>query len=244
MKVHEWGVAVLVGIAGVAQGAAAQTPVPTAMVVPEGTVLDITATGSVKRTPDVATIRVGVVTQDATAAAAMAENARRTASVSVALEKAGVPARDIATSDISLSPRYRHTEDQPPVITGYQASNMVTVTFRDVRKAGPALDALVRAGANQIDGPTLSLAKPDEALDAAREDAVAKARARAALYARVAGLAVQRVVAIDEAGENGGDRPRPIAYNMASMARADAASAVQPGETEVSATLRVRFLLK
>ena len=225
--------------------ATAQAVIPAATVVPDGTMLDVTATGRTARTPDVATIRAGVVTQDAVAAAALAENAQRMAAVVKALKAAGIADRDIATSNVGLSPQYRYADNQPPVITGYQASNTVSVTFRDVKKAGPVLDALVRSGANQVDGPSMSLADPDAALDEARTDAVARARARGTLYARAAGLSVARIVSIEEAGENGGDRPQPpVMLRVSAMAQRDAATTVMAGETDVTATVRVRFLLK
>lgn len=225
--------------------AAAQVPVPTAMVVPDGTVLDVTATGRTTRTPDVATVRAGVVTQDATAATALSQNAQRMAAVIKALKAAGIADRDIATSNVGLSPQYRYADNQPPVITGYQASNTVSVTFRDVRKAGPVLDALVRSGANQVEGPAMSLADPDAALDEARTDAVARARARATLYARAAGMNVARIVSIEEAGENDGERPQPpVMMRVSAMAQRDSSTVVMAGETDVTATVRVRFLLK
>ncbi|MBY9063344.1 SIMPL domain-containing protein [Sphingomonas yunnanensis] len=224
--------------------AMAQAPLPMATVVPEGTILDVTAVGKVSRVPDLATVRAGVVTQDAVAATAMQQNADRMAAVVAALTKAGIAPRDIATSRVALSPQYRYAENQPPAVTGYQASNAVTVRFRDVAKAGPVLDALVRAGANQIDGPTLSLADAAGALDEARADAVARARARAALYAKAAGLTVARIVSIGEAGESDGEPPRPFAQMRMAAAPAAADSAVLPGESELSATLNVRFLLK
>jgi uncharacterized protein YggE len=225
--------------------AAAQVALPMATVVPDGTVLDVSATGRVSRTPDLAAITAGVVTQAPAAAAALAENAQRMDAVVKALKAAGIAARDVSTSNVGLSPQYRYADKQPPVITGYQASNSVTVRFRDIARSGAVLDALVRAGANQIDGPNLSLSDPDGALDAARTQAIAKARARADLYAKAAGLSVARIVAIDEAGENGGDRPRPPMMMRASMAQAaDAETTVLPGETDVTATVAVRFLLK
>ena len=225
--------------------ASAQSAAPTATVIPDGTVLDVSATGRTVRTPDVATIRAGVVTQNATAAAALADNAQRMAAVVKALKAAGIADRDIATSNVGLSPQYRYADNQPPVITGYQASNTVSVTFRDVKKAGPVLDALVRSGANQIDGPAMSLADPDAALDEARTDAVARARARAALYARAAGLNVSRIVSIEETGENNGGNPQPpIMMRVSAMAQRDSATVVMAGETDVTATVRVRFLLK
>lgn len=224
--------------------ASAQVPVPMQTVVPDGTILDVTATGKVEIAPDVATIRAGVTTQAPTAAAAAQENARRMAGVIRALRGAGLAERDLATSDVSLQPQYRYAENQPPVVTGYQAANSVAVRFRDIAKAGGVLDALVKAGANQIDGPALSLAQPDAALDAARADALKRARARADLYARAAGLRVERIVAIDEAGENDGGTPRPPMF-QARAAMADAApTQVLAGETTVSATVNVRFLLK
>lgn len=235
----------MVGVAWMPAMASAQVVTPAPMVVPDGTVLDVTATGRTVRTPDVATIRAGVVSQGATAAAALADNAQRMAGVVKALKAAGIAERDIATSNVGLSPQYRYAENQPPVITGYQANNTVSVTFRDVKKAGPVLDTLVRAGANQIEGPTMSLAEPDAALDEARTDAVARARARATLYARAAGLSVARIVSIEESGENAGDRPQPpVMMRVSAMAQRDAATVVMAGETDVTATVRVQFLLK
>jgi uncharacterized protein len=234
----------LLALGSVPVATTAQTPLPMATVVPEGTILDVTAVGKVSRVPDLATVRAGVVTQDAVAATAMAQNAQRMTAVVAALKGAGIAPRDIATSRVALAPQYRYAENQPPVVTGYQASNTVSVRFRDVAKAGPVLDALVRAGANQIDGPTLSLTDAAGALDEARADAVARARARATLYAKAAGLTVDRIVSIGEAGESDGEPPRPFAQMRAAAPQADAASAVLPGESELSATLNVRFLLK
>lgn len=223
-------------------GVAAQTLPPAPLT--EGTLLEVSATGRVVRTPDIATVRAGVVTQDATAAAALTENARRMAQVVRALKSAGVAERDITTSNVSLSPQYRYAENQPPAITGYQASNTVSVRFRDVARSGAVLDALVRSGANQIDGPAMSLAQPDAALDAARADAVKRARARAHLYAAAAGLRVERIVSIDENGEDAGGSPQPpMPYAARAMAK-DVATTVMPGETDVTVTIAVRFLLK
>ncbi len=237
------GMALILGSAA-ALPAAAQVALPMATVVPDGTVLDVNATGRVSRTPDLATITAGVVTQAPAAATALSDNARRMDAVIKALKAAGIAARDLSTSNVGLSPQYRYAEKQPPVITGYQASNSVAIRFRDIARSGVVLDALVRAGANQIDGPNLSLSDPEAALDEARTQAITKARARAELYAKAAGLTVARIVAIGEAGENGGDRPRPMPMMRASMAQADAETTVLAGETDVTAAVNVRFLLK
>lgn len=223
-------------------GAAAQTvPSVVPMIQADGTVLDVNATGQTTRVPDVATIRAGVVTQNASAAAALTENADRMARVLAALKRAGVAPRDIATANVGLSPQYRYVENLPPVITGYQASNTVSVRFRDIATSGTILDALVKEGANQIDGPTLSLDKPDAALDEARTDAIRRARARAELYAKASGMTVARVVSIAEQGENAGGQQPVFA---ARLMKADASTRIAAGETDVTVTVSVRFLLK
>jgi uncharacterized protein len=225
--------------------AAAQVVVSPAVPLPDGTVLEVSAEGRVERVPDVATVRAGVVTQAPTAAAAVADNAARMTRVLAALKAAGIAARDLSTAAVSLQPQYRYAENQPPVVTGYQATNTVAVRFRDVSRSGRVLDALVGAGANQIDGPSLALDKPDEALDAARADAVARARARAELYARAAGLKVERIATITEAGEDAGGQPQPpVAFRVRAAAADAAPTQLLAGETAVTVRLQVRFVLR
>ena len=225
-------------------GALAQSAATTVepLVPAQGTILDVSAEGRTTRVPDLATIRAGVVSQAPSAAAALSDNAQRMQRVLAALKRAGVAPRDLATSTVGLSPQYRYTDGQPPAITGYQATNTVSIRFRDVAKAGGVLDALVAQGANQIDGPNLSIDKPEAALDEARTDAVKRARARADLYARAAGLRVLRIVSITEAGQDAGGPGQPPML----MARAMAMKADTPivaGEKDITATLQVRFLL-
>ena len=206
-----------------------------------GTRLDIVAQGTVKRVPDVAIISAGVITTARDAKSAMASNATAMARVLGALRSAGVAERDMATAQIGLSPQYRYVENQPPVVTGYQANNSVTVRFRDIAKSGAILDALVGAGANQINGPTLTIDKPESAQDEARTDAIKTARTRAELYARAAGLTVKRIVAISETSTMSG--PQPMPYVRAQMADASAKSEVVPGEQDVGVTVSVTFEL-
>jgi uncharacterized protein YggE len=212
------------------------------MMVPiDGTVLEISADGTSTRIPDLAVIQAGVVTQAATAGDAMRQNSTRMATVLAALRRAGIAERDIQTSSVSLSPQYRYAQNEPPVITGYQASNQVTVRFRDIAKSGAILDALVSQGANNISGPNLTIDKPEAALDEARTAAVATARARAELYAKAAGLRVDRILSISESSAMPVP-PRPMM--MARMEAASDATQVVAGESELTVSLSVRFVLK
>lgn len=207
-----------------------------------GTRLDISAEGEVRRTPDIANISAGVMTQAATASAAMQENAARMTAVVAALKKAGIADRDIQTSSLNLNPQYRYQENQPPQLVGYQASNNVQVTFRKIGNAGRIIDTLVAQGANQINGPSLSVDNADAVLDEARTAAIGKARARAELYAKAAGLRVKRILSISENGA----APPPVPYPVMrmSVAKEAADTPLQPGETALAVTVNVSFELE
>jgi uncharacterized protein YggE len=206
-----------------------------------GTRLDIVATGEVTRVPDIVRINAGVTTQGQTASEAIQANAARIEAMRAALRRAGVADRDIQTSSVNLNAEYRHVADRPPVFTGYRASHMVGVRFRDAANAGRILDALVAAGANELNGPTFEVERPAAALDEARTRALADARARAQLYAGALGMRVKRILAI---GENGGIRPMPMGYARAEMAQDASATNIVLGEQVLAMTLTVSFELE
>ena len=221
--------------------ASAQNQTP-AMAAPGGTLLSVSAQAEVRRVPDIATLSTGVVTQAADANAAMRANAEQMDRVVAAIRKAGIAERDIQTSGVNLYPQYRHAENQPPTITGYQASNTVNITVRDIDKLGPIMDALVASGANQVNGPSFDIDDKDGALDEARKAAIAKARARAEMYAGTLGMRVRRIVSISEGGSFGPPVPMPM-MAMARMEKAQADTSISPGENTVSANLDVVFEL-
>jgi uncharacterized protein YggE len=220
----------------------AQTPPPAPMVAaPQGTLLSISTTAEASRTPDVATISTGVVTQAADANAAMRDNAVQMDKMMSALRAAGIAARDIQTSGINLNPQYKYADNQPPAIVGYQASNSVNVKVRELAKLGKVLDALVAQGANQINGPSFGIDKPEAAMEEARLAAVKKAQAQAQTYARALGLQVKRIVSISEGGA-GQPGPMPVMRMMAA-APMEKDTAISPGESSVSVSEEMVFEL-
>lgn len=208
--------------------AAAQTVVPAT--------ITISAEARVERAPDLAEMSAGVVTQASTASQASRDNAARMTAVIAALGRAGVRGADVQTTGLSLQPQYDYQDRRAPTLTGYQATNVVTVRLRDLTRAGTTIDTLVAAGANQVNGPTFVVEDTDAALDAARTAATAKARARADLYARALGTRVRRVVQLTEGG---GERPpMPLARMMASDAMAES-TPIAPGRVQLAVTVTI-----
>src|SRR3546814_2346600 len=93
-------------------------------------------------------------------------------------------------------------------ITGYQASNTVSIKVREIDKLGEVLDALVASGANQVNGPSFEIDQPEAVYDEARRAALEKAQQRARMYAKSLGMEVRRIVSISEGG--GFQPPRPM----------------------------------
>lgn len=214
-----------------------------------GTLLSVSAEGKITRTPDLASFSAGVVSQGKTASEALAANSADMSRVIAALKRAGIADRDIQTSNLSLNPVYQPQRNLPdgtidppqPRIVGYQANNTVNVRQRNLKDFGKVIDTLVTAGANQVNGPSFEVENPDPALDGARTAAMQKARARAELYARAAGLKVSRILSISESG--GWSPPQPVMYRMAAMDGAPPAPPVQAGELQLSVNVTVQFEL-
>jgi uncharacterized protein YggE len=242
---------------------AAQATTPAVTLGPNSAVLSLSAEGQSRRTPDLAMFSAGVVTQADTASQALAENSRRMDSVVAALKRAGIADRDIQTSAINLSPRYSNPELEaqvrarqtgqpyvPPVsttpkIVGYEARNTVQVRVRELGEMGKVIDTLVAQGANEINGPTFTLDKQQAALDEARAEAIATGRQRAELYARAAGMRVNRILSISEGG---GYYPVQQAFYRAESSAIPPApppppTPVAPGELTLGVNVSMQFEL-
>jgi uncharacterized protein len=197
--------------------------------------ITVTGTGSVEQAPDKADFSFGVETQGSTADEALERNNAAVQKVIDALKGAGVAQADIQTQQVSVSPRYGN---DGTTVTGYAATNSVDATIRELSKAGAVVDAAVKAGANQVYGPTLSIADKTELYSAALEKAVADARSKAETLAGAAGVSLGRIVNIVEGGAAG----PPIPY-AAAAAEGDQSVPIEPGVQEIQASISVTFAI-
>jgi len=199
----------------------------------------VIGTGTVTAAPDMAEVTTGVVVQAPTAAQALGASTQTMERLLQGLGALGVAARDIETTGISVSPVRRPSrEGQPPEITGYEVTNQVRVTVRDLSRLGRVLDQQVGQGANLVYGVRFGRQEMAPLLDEARRRAMVEARRKADLYAAAASMKVDRVVAVQEAGAT---TPRPA---MAPRVAMSAAVPVAPGEQEIQASVTVTFTLE
>ncbi|WP_176562630.1 SIMPL domain-containing protein [Paracoccus liaowanqingii] len=201
--------------------------------------MTVTGEGQSRTAPDMASIQLGVTTQADSAAEAMSQNSERQRAVIEALTGQGIDAAQIQTSGLTLNPLMQYGEDQAPTVTGYQASNMVTVRVSDLPALGEVLDAIVGAGANEINGITFTREDGASAEDDARRDAVADAQRKAQVLAEAAGVELGPLMTLRDMATGGGG-PRPMMRMEAAMADS---TPVQPGEVETTAQVEVEYAL-
>lgn len=198
--------------------------------------ITVTGTGTVEAAPDVATLTIGVTTQGETAAVALSSNTAALEAVMGRLTAAGIEARDMQTSNLSLNPNWTGYDTNSPTISGYVAANMLTIRVRQLDGLGAVLDAAVADGANTLNGLSFGLADPVPALNEARKEAVADARAKAELLAAAAGVKLGRIASISEAG-SASPEPAPMFRAEASLAPVPVAG----GELGLSASVTIYF---
>jgi len=202
--------------------------------------ISVTGEANVSVAPDQAQIDGGVTTEAKTAREASDTNNAAMGKVLLALKGAGIDEKDYQTSRLSLQPQYPPNPNRagPAVISGYRASNRVTIKLRDVTKVASMIDVLVGAGANEIGGIHFVVTQASKVLDEAREQAIADARRKAQIYAKAAGVTLGEPISISEEGA-----PTPMFRGKVAGGMAASAPVAQ-GEETLSVSVSVSWAIK
>jgi uncharacterized protein YggE len=189
--------------------------------------------GTVTRTPDTLTVVLGVQTRAASAADALADNNTRTSGLLDVLRGRGVAGNDLRTSGLQILPTFENDGR----ISGYEVTNEVTATLRDVAGAGTLVDAAAQAAGDAVRIRQIAFGIDDDAEPRARAraDAVRQAVTQARQLADAAEVGLGPVLSITEVTE--GQPPVPIARDSAAAAQASVP--LEPGTQDVSVTVEV-----
>ncbi len=204
--------------------------------------LNVNGVGQAYLTPDIAYIYIGVHTEADTAANAVSTNTAQTTSVTEAIKKAGVDAKDISTTNFSIYPSQQYTPDGQISGTVYMVDNTVYVTVRDLASLGSLLDDVVGAGANSINSIQFDVADKAEAVKEARSKAVEDAKKQAQELAEAAGISVGDIQTISFYDNS----PYPM-FAGKGGGGGDAASAavpIQPGQLTISVNVNIVYFIQ
>jgi uncharacterized protein YggE len=211
---------------------------------PDRTVV-MTGTGKASVVPDQLSFSVSVNITRPDVSDAMEESNKTMAKVLASLKDYGVTKKDMQTTGLSIDPVYRYYNYAPPEITGYRVGQNARVTVDDLKVAGKAITATVRAGGNAVRVRNISLGISDReaVLEQARDLAVEQATNKAGQYADATGQKLGAVLSLKEVRAT---QPRAYSpyFKSAYLARdlADTAAQAVPiraGEEELSVTVQV-----
>jgi len=209
---------------------------------PEERTLSVNGTGKVEAKPDLATIQLSVYVQAQTSDAAQTDNSAKMDAVIKAVKALGVEEKDIKTAEVSLTPLQGSSKNRQE-ITGYGATNTITVKLRDTAKAGQLVADATAAGANQVMGMTFDLEDETPAYRQALAMAVADAAEKAKIMAEAAGAELDGPILVQENGRSVTPM-NETSMRMAAAADAESPAPVQSGQLTVSAEVTVQYKLK
>lgn len=207
--------------------------------------LSVSGQGTVEAKPDTATVSLGINHKAKTAKEAQARVVEVTNAIIKLAKAKGVAEEKIRTQEINLHPDYYYGPNQPPVLSGYNASSSVSITTGDIANLGGLIDEAVEAGANQMNGISFTLKDRDKYKQEAIAKAVDDARRKADEAATKLGASVIGVKRV-HVSEVGGPGPIYGRGGEAKMMEARSAAPVEvmPGTVDLNVSVQVEFLIK
>lgn len=203
----------------------------------------VTGTADIKVIPDRATISIGVEKQSSSAVAAKRAADNATRELLAVLRNSGIDGKDIKTEWLSLTPDYDWRNNR---ISGFTASQSLTVTLLDLSKLDGLLDALVKAGGNRISSVEFETSETRKYRDQARELAVTAAREKAEALAKALGQSIGKAISVEEVAQP--QYPYPYGGVTANVSleldKARTGPATATGERKVTASVTVWFELQ
>jgi uncharacterized protein len=205
--------------------------------------VSVVGEGIVLAQPNVARITLGVDVVDQSLANAQAQAAQRMDAVVNKLKADGIAENDIRTVSYNVTPQYDQSNGQAPVLRGYDVQNMVEVRTTNVGSLGSLLDDVVGSGATRIFGINFEASDMESLKNQARDQAMANATSKAQQLARDANISLGRPVIVEESDIGG---VNPVQQQIAPRAAAAPAAVtpIQPGQLQVSTTVRVTFAIQ
>ena len=211
----------------------------------EPTRLTVRGTGVVSVAADQAQVVLGVREANADVLAAQSTVNEKINAICEALLDAGVEQKNIGTESLYIYANYDYSQEIEQV-TGYTATNTISITVTDVSKVGEYIDVAFAAGANTLDNVSFTACETDEAQKEALQLAVQSAAEKAGIIAEAAGLEISAVTSIEEGSDYyyGIDSGAKYSNARVEMAADGAPTMVQASSVQVTATVLMEFELK
>lgn len=207
--------------------------------------LNASGNGQVYLVPDIAYVNIGVHSEAATVAEALADNKTQAQAIQQALTGMGVDVKDIQTAAFNVYPMQKQNpqagSQDKTTVTVYVVDNTVSVTVRDLSKLGDLLDKVVSSGANNINGIQFDVANKDAALSEARKQAIQDAQSQAQEIASAAGVILGPIQSLNVSAVN---TPGPLYAGKGGFATAESSVPVSAGQLLITASANITYIIQ
>lgn len=204
-------------------------------------VITVNGRGSITAKPDIAYVSMGVDTIGSTANQTQKKNAAVMNKLIKTLKNMGIDKDDIKTTDYNIYTEQDYDKNtKKNAITGYQVSNTMEVTVRDVNNVGNVIDKAGEAGANKMYNIRFAISDDSSYYQQALNIATKNAESKAKAIAKGLGVDIIGPVKVTEQSTGG-----PVLYKnldgkmMLKEAAAD--TSVFSGELEVKAEITIGY---
>jgi uncharacterized protein YggE len=205
-------------------------------------IISVTGNAEIKVAPDQASLTLGVDSHDKDLAIAKVDNDKRIKKLLNLAHAAGVDPTNIQTSALTIGPEY--SDEKIPKLLGYQVSQTVTVTLRDLSKYEDLMTSSLRAGVNRVDGINFFVADPKKYREEARLQAVRAAREKAKAMAAELGQTIGKPWEVTEQPDIDAQDATANFNFRYKMPMQQEQSTVAGGEVTIRALVRVSFQLE
>lgn len=222
--------------------------------VPATDTVTVNGSGQATLPPDVAHVSFTVQNTAVSVADAQAATTKQANAAIAYLKEQSIADKDVKTLSYNISPQYSYPRpcspgsvcpdySGTPKVTGYEVSETVQVTIRDLSAVGTIIGGLGKLQVQNLNGPAFALDDSTAGYDAARADAIAKAKAQAEMLANQLGVHLGKVVNFSES--SGANYPM-YAYGMGGGVSDKAAPApvVPTGENTYNATVSITYEIR
>ncbi|MDE1919659.1 MAG: SIMPL domain-containing protein [Patescibacteria group bacterium] len=222
--------------------------------VPATDTITVQGSGQATFPPDVARISFTVEHTAPSVSEAQAATTKQANAALDFVKAQGVAEKDVKTLSYNISPQYSYPNPCPPgalcpdynrapKVIGYQVSESIQVTMRDLTAVGAFLGGLGKLEVQNINGPAFALDDATAGYDAARADAIGKAKTQAELLAKQLGVHLGKIVNFSES--SGGYPPYPVMYGLGAMeSKAAATPNVPTGENTYNASVSITYEIR
>lgn len=196
--------------------------------------------GEIYAKPDLAIIDLSVVTEAETVAEAMTQNTGKMDAIVVAIKNQGVSADDLKTTIFNIYPRYEYGNDKRALM-GYEVHQTLQVKVRELQKISQIVQQATDAGVNQVGNLQFTVDNQDDLKKQARQEAIKKAKIKAAELAKQLGVKLVRITDFNE----GSEISVPVYQEMAYAGKGGIGGAsIESGQNKIEVIVNITYDIK